>query len=1384
MNLAKLLVILFFGILFLFISFSQFFPYPFYQQDSIQTLMEFSNSYYRNLFNINISNEIIIIPYTYDISGSPIFEIDSTATPTINSTDYPTPTIYIEAESENITKFGNWVFVIDTSFSNSTYIRSTNIGDYIEFICNCSVVSVWWRRDTNNGYIDVYVNDSLFMQIDTYGSASRQFSNIHIAQKEGIYKIRLQVSQDKNPNSRGNKVEIDLIKFGSGRYRPYIHSKLFLPDNEYITLRSGTATSNYLITYHYLGSSGWAVIYNLTFYVYVANPTSKTIRLGIAGHDEFYDYITGSGQTTSRKVYCYLEIPPNTNFTLYILNASSPNCALRTNSTHAGMQRTLYYPGPNSPTYTGWNTISFRIFANDTGLLLNNFFLGLDRNMPEFKIINARTGEDLTYGGYIDCDVLRNIGLNITISNLIPSSSGWRIRMLASSNLLDFALNTYSGSANSEGKLIVNNFRDTSGRICGDYDYANVIAIMLDNPTIGGVAGSSFNYLSAPIYTTPWNWKIPTINIYDLETGNEEYVLRAGKTYKIIANITFLNGTPISSGISVSFAFTAMYGTDGVKGYENPFLLDGTMPYILWSDRTFSLNYNSTSKLYERIIKMPNEFKYDGHISAVRLRITNNTNSTYRIRFSTWHIPQPFTFILFTNHYYSGKGIDVVFKDLDFGTSSGHIFYTASGGNPPSFNDNVNDVYIEDKERIILIYNSSELSAQTPITFCFKKNMFCHYTSGSFWSPGYTYLGTYRQKRYVYGESGLGKDYVALIFNEKNDLGYDYYVYFYTPANSDWFEIFVIYPEINSLDFLILLTGRIREYGNYRILNNTIRILESVYGRELSNYFFKPLTAIGLTQHIHLAPSANIAREIYLGYTTTIPMPTSNSLKAAFPFPLEFLYFDYHGYYNSEFSDRHKFIFILYFTEALTEYRLDSLTWTLFGYNTGHLANGNFRISRIRFITNIFNNNPYEAYETFLKNAYTFQYGYFTKLTGESIDIWFNKKERSYAVGEKIIANFLVRNYTIPISTQINIYILDQNNNLIYNNVLQSNSSGLASVQFSLQKEGVYRILAKSDEFFGIGFIWVRGIRQIISTDKEVYAPGERVKISNYVYDTATLSLVNANVYCDVLNPSNQIVLSFSLTKTKNEYSGGFILSQNANPGVWKIVCYADDGTTINKEERMFYVFEITKPEETISYLLLTAPSLIRNNSNISYYLTIYNRLNNLINCEEAIIYMFDENFQPLGSGNMYLLNDGFTYSFSWIPPQNLNYVIAYASCKYKNNYYQSNKVITQISSFLEESENIYISEEKTNEVMIIFGLIALIFVLLSIFSQDFLIKIYFVFASFLNIMLIFPSNLILGFFINSAIIIIFIIIYAILYLRDFLKEFKDMINYIKKKKY
>ncbi|MEM5815829.1 MAG: hypothetical protein QXL14_02160, partial [Candidatus Aenigmatarchaeota archaeon] len=209
----KFLMLLFFFSFFLNFAYSQNYPYPFFQQDSIQTLREFESNYYRNIFETNITHDIIIIPHSYDISGSPILEIDSTATSTINSTDYMFTT-YIEAESENITKVGNWVFVTDTSYSNSTYIRSNNIGDYVEFTCNCSAFTVWWRRDTSNGYIDVYVNDSLFMQIDTYGSASRQFSNIHIAQKEGIYKIRLQVSQDKNPSSTGNKIEIDLIKFG------------------------------------------------------------------------------------------------------------------------------------------------------------------------------------------------------------------------------------------------------------------------------------------------------------------------------------------------------------------------------------------------------------------------------------------------------------------------------------------------------------------------------------------------------------------------------------------------------------------------------------------------------------------------------------------------------------------------------------------------------------------------------------------------------------------------------------------------------------------------------------------------------------------------------------------------------------------------------------------------------------------------------------------------------------------------------------------------------------------------------------------------------------------------------------------------------------------
>jgi hypothetical protein len=52
------------------------------------------------------------------------------------------------------------------------------------------------------------------------------------------------------------------VKFGSSRYRVYLHDKLAFPDGKYYKTAPGSNTANYLISYHYLGS-GWAVIYRL-----------------------------------------------------------------------------------------------------------------------------------------------------------------------------------------------------------------------------------------------------------------------------------------------------------------------------------------------------------------------------------------------------------------------------------------------------------------------------------------------------------------------------------------------------------------------------------------------------------------------------------------------------------------------------------------------------------------------------------------------------------------------------------------------------------------------------------------------------------------------------------------------------------------------------------------------------------------------------------------------------------------------------------------------------------------------------------------------------------------------------------------------------------------
>ncbi|MEM4680599.1 MAG: hypothetical protein QW038_02280 [Nanopusillaceae archaeon] len=1365
---SGILLIIFLCIFFS-ISFSQLYPYPYISDENFYTL-EWGRDYYTyKELDLNISHDVILVPYYIGISGSATMDIIY-----IDGAYFNNDTYYKFIEAEDSTKSSGWIFITNTSYSNSTYIETYTAGEYVEFEFEGTTLVIYYRRSTDAGMVNIYINDNFFGTLDLYGTDTRTYTIYYLSQNITKYKIRIEVSEERNSQSSGNYVRLDGFRVGASLHLIYLLDKLKFADDKYVILRQGTISSSYIEPTVYLFYIQ-PLIYNITFYIRVANPTDKTILLNIGDAGTNVDYITGSSVSTSNKIYCSIPIPPNTNFTTYILNTTSGYCALRTNSTHVGMQRTFRMPN----VHTGEMSNAFRIFANNSGLLLDAFWVGLDAIRPTIKVIDNTTGNDLSLGGYIDCANIRSStkGLKIVVSNLIPNSQYWRIRLLGG---LSFSYTFYTSAsltANLSG-VIETYVYDSSARLCGDYDYSNIFFVFLDNTASGsgGTTGSTFVYNTPPIYALPWSWKLESFKIIDVETNEETCVLRNNKYYKIIQNVSTLNGNTISSGVSVSLSFTHLYATDGILGYENPIFLYGTTPYILWSDRTITLSYNSTSKLYEILFKTPEKWKYDGHISAIRVRITNTSSSTYRIRYASTEIPSYCRYVIFTNHYYSGKGIDVVLKDLDFGTSSNHPFYTTAGGEPPTFNDNINDVYAEDKEKIVLIYNSTGTFAQPPIVLFYKKyGMSIPTYSSTSWSVGYTYQGTYRQSRNVITEAGLSKDYFLAILKEYNAFGYEYYTYLYYPANSDWYEVAVIYPDIPLFDYLYT-TVRPRIFADDRYyVQENLNIIDTAFGKEINRYFYKVLTSTGFRSRNVYALSYDISKQPVLSYTTSIPLSPSNGIIPCNNYCYIYIYTNK----SYGFSNLHNIMFLA-FTEGISEWRKDSWLWTVFTYNYGDLPNVPARKIKYRFIYSLTEYGENENDLMIDKYHYIWRYGYPTSYSKESIDIWFNKRDRSYAVGEKIIVNFLVRNYTIPISTQFNVYVLDEKGNIIYNNILQSNSSGLASIQITLQKEGVYRVLAKTNGYFGIGFVWVKGIRQIISTDKEVYAPGEVVRVYDYVYDTSTLSLADANVYCNVLNPSNQITTSIQLAKSKNTYTGGFILEPTADSGVWKISCFANAGGIYNMDEKLFYVFVITKPEETISNLLLTAPSNIKKGTNITYYLTTYNRLNKLVKCDEAIINIFDMNYQPLITENMILLDDNLTYSFSFIPQENLDYIIAFATCKYKDNYYQSNRVITQNSIAIEISEQV----REFDEAMIVFGLIALIFGLLAIFSQEFLIKIYFVFASFLNILLVFPSNLILGFYVNSVLIFLFIFIYTIFYLKDIISQIKEMIKMIKKKSY
>ena len=1268
------------------VSLSHIYPKPYYLDDNLWTLEQEAWYYYKQL-GINITHEIISTAYTHEKSGNPLawyegFK-DDMCLLFLNSSD-PYYTKYsgrLEAEGGLVTRVGEWSFVSDSSYSNSTYVISNVSGSYIEIEGVGAGFAVVYRICPSCGIINVYLNDSLYDQIDTYSSSTSRTCKVYYFSQDPVtFRARVEVSDSKNPSSTGYNVGIDFAHYGDTRFRVYLMDRLKFPDGKYVIMRQGSNTANYLISYHHFGSSGWPTLYKQTFYVLVRNPTSNTIYLNITNHDNLYDFATGTQQSTGSKPYCSVPIPSNSNWTLIKLDENSPYCARYTNSTHAGMIRTTYYTGAVS--YTGWFALSYRLSSSAEGLEIDSFWVGYDRIFPQLIIKNAVTGEDLSNGGYISCDEMYSSGINITIINLPPSSTGWRVRLFTPSSY-DYAHATLTGTAKSDGTLTFTNVK-VSGRICKDYDYSNVFVVHLDNSNIPGTYGYLVGYQSSPIFVTPWNWAFPGLKVVNLDTGEEEYVLRPNQRYEVRVNFTDLNGAPIGSGVAIYFSFTHMYGTDGPKGgYENQILLDGTTPYTLWGDRTFTLYYDSNRKIWYRNFTTPSEWKYDGHLSYMRLRINNNTNTTFRLRYTTYYIQIPALTVMFSNHFYSGKGIDVVARDIDFGTSGNHPFYTTSGGYAPSFNDGVDDIYIEDAEKIILIYNSPEgYYSQVPITWYDKRTGFVHYTYGGYWAPGFSYLGSYKQNRRVLvDEFGLSRDYVALVLEEKNLLGYVYNATLYIPANGDYIEAFFDFPDIYSLDFIWQTFG-LRVWGNFRG-NNTKKVVESSFGTAYSNHFYPPFGVGGMTAYTEFALSNASLRpkNYYLGFTTYTPMPTFTGHTPCYPYCFEYVFSDYMKAYDySNWKDVYKWKLVLgqLITDGLAEYREDSMTWSMFGWQNNQMRNYNMRKFRVKYF---FKSNAFDDYEVLLSENYTIRYGYPYSIFGFSADVFFYRRSRMYSVGENVGINVKVRNGRLAYpGYQMLVYVFDESNNLLMQTPKTTNEDGVVQLTFTPSKTGVYRVKVtdSSGNTIGIGFFWVRKVAQMLQTDKNVYSPGELVTITDYVYDTASGVPIQADVFCEVYNQVNEKVWEDTLTRVEKYYQGSFIISPDASTGVWSIKCTANDGTSVDVSSANFAIAKATETERMIQSVELSAPDYVLVNKNFTVEVFVRNMKNELVNCDSVKFSLIRtvDNTSIYDDALMLLRETGKYYYIAIVDEENV--YLARAKCVIDNiEYYSNPKVIT-----------------------------------------------------------------------------------------------------------
>jgi len=1295
---------------FLFLAFANYYPYPYYTNDNLWTLENESWYYYKNLTS-EIKHERIVNLYTVDINGNPVLQTDgvenSWGTALINASDYPVKWYWFEAEGPNVSKVGSWNITTDISDFNSTNVNSSSIGSYLEFEFVGSGFSIIYDKCPSCGYIDVYINDTLFTQIDTYASSvsHKQYSGIYFSQNDVPTNVKLKVSNTKNPSSSNYFIIIDALKVGSSRYRVYLHDKLAFPDGKYYKTAPGSNTANYLVTYHYLGN-GWGVIYRLTFYVLVKNPNPYAIQLNISDHSGYYDFINGSQQTTLGKPYCSITIPPNTDWTLLKLGYGNESCAPQTNDTWAGTRRTIFYYSP-SISYTNWLAQYYRISTNASNLWIDSFWVAYDREQPQIIIKNARTGEDLSNGGWISCDDMYGSGINITVLGLPPLSSGWRIR-LYSPNTYTFAfVSSATLTADISGRISWNNVIDTSARLCKDFDYANWFVVYVDNIYIGGTTGSIFGFQSPPILSTPWDWNFPELKIINLDTGKEEYILRPNQKYEVRVNITNSSYHPISSGITIYLSFTHMYGTEGLKGgFENPILLDGNIPFLLWGDRAFTLYYNSTGGYWYRKFTTPNEWKYDGHLTYLRLRIINNTNSTYRIRYATFELQLPVHALIFSNHFYSGSGIDVVAKDIDFGTSWGHPFYTTSGGTPPTFNDNNNDLWIEDSRKIILIYNSTPGTvAQTPIIWYDKLTGLTHYTVGGTWGPGYSYLGTYKQIRNVKTDLGLGRDYSAVLLEESNSLGYNYKVTLYIPANSDYIDVFYDLPDIYTLDF-IWQTFNMRAWGNMRYFNVTRIYQETLFGKEEVLHFFRPFTITGVTNVGGWAFSNVTAKapSYFLGFTTSLPMPTTDGLTTCYPYCFQYLYTEFMYGFNisrnnyNDFYNNWRFVFGILVTEGLDEYRSETQTWSTFNFYNGQLPNFNMRKVRARFILGNLFNSPDNG-DMLLKENRTWRYGYPLSYTGSSVDIYFDRISRSYSVGENVLIFLKARNYTTPLSQQtLNIYILDDGDNKVYQTLQTTDNNGMVNISFIPQKIGVYRVRVVGNGLFGIGFFWVRKVQQAISLDKAVYQPGDTVSIKDFVYDSATGSAITASVNCYVYNQVNEKVWEGSLTNVDNYYIGSFIISPSASTGIWKLSCIANDGSSTDTISTNFPVSKATSPEKQIQFVELSVPAYVLTNTNFTVEVFVRNMGNSLVDCDNVTLSVIDglRNLLIYNNLNMTWRETGKYYTI--LNVGNESVYLLRAICNINGLTYSSNPaIITSQRQITEQSIWNYSNRTLTN---------------------------------------------------------------------------------------